>query len=67
MIQKLEDLKGIQRYKDKYLDQWNRIKSRNKLIGVPIMVEWLTNPTRNHEVEGSIPALAHWVKDPVLL
>ena len=23
-----------------------------------------TNPTRNHEVEGSIPRLAQWVKDP---
>ena len=25
---------------------------------------WLMNPTRNHEVEGSIPALAQWVKVP---
>ena len=35
-------------------------------MGVPIVVQWLTNPTRNHEVEGSIPALAQWVNDPAL-
>ena len=27
----------------------------------------LTNPTRNHEVSGSIPDLTQWVKDPALL
>ena len=34
--------------------------------GVPIMVQWLTNPTRNHEVVGSIPGLTKWVKELVL-
>ena len=26
------------------------------------MAQWLTNPTRNHEVAGSVPALAQWAK-----
>ena len=39
----------------------------NKSRGVPVMAQWLTNPTRYHEVRGSVPALAQWVNDPALL
>ena len=35
--------------------------------GVPVVSQGLTNLTRNHEVAGSIPGLALWVKDLVLL
>ena len=30
--------------------------------GVPVVAQWSTNPKRNHEVAGSIPDLAQWVK-----
>ena len=35
--------------------------------GVPVVAQRFTNPTRNHEVVGSIPGLTQWVKDLVSL
>ena len=35
-------------------------------LGVPVVDQWLTNLTRNHEVVGLIRGLAQWVKDLAL-
>ena len=42
----------------------NTLKKINS--GVPVVAQWLTNPTRNHEVAGLFPGLAQ-VKDAALL
>ena len=51
----------LKRKKDKKKNHFKISKA-----GVPVVVQWLTNLTRNHEVAGSIPALAQWVNDPAL-
>ena len=44
----------------------NMEEDKDSKLGVPVVAQWLTNPTRNHEVAGSVPALAQWVNDPAL-
>ena len=35
-------------------------------LGVPVVAQGLTNPTRNHEVAGLIRGLSQWVKNLAL-
>ena len=43
------------------------MQNLNPYLGVPVVAQWLTNPTRNYEVAGLIPGLAQEVRDLALL
>ena len=44
----------------------NEKKFLKKITGVPIVVQWLMNLTRNQGVAGLIPGVGPWVKDLAL-
>ena len=53
--------------KSPVLKRWDIECDKFALIGRSRHGTTEMNPTRNHKVVGSIPGLAHWVKDPALL
>ena len=50
-----------------HLNQSEWPSSKSLQIGVPIVAQWLTNPTSMHKDTGLIPGLAQWFKDLALL
>ena len=43
--------------KKNYIFLVTPVHTKQRHLRVPVVVQWLTNPTRNHEVAGSIPGL----------
>ena len=41
-------------------------KKKKKDEGVPVVAQWIKDPTSINEDAGSIPDLIQWIKDPAL-
>ena len=39
---------------------------KNGAFGIPVVAQWLMNPTSIHEDMVSIPGLAQWIEDPAV-
>ena len=44
-----------------------RVTHKSLDCGVPVMAQWVQNPTSIHEDVSLIPGLVQWIKDPALL
>ena len=49
-----------------YVNFVSKMFLKTAVLGVPVVAQWFTNPTKNHVVAGSISGLAQWFKDLVL-